>query len=196
MKIASRQHRFVSVVGSILLLALGAGSAEAAISATERATLLNLYTSTHGATWSVSTNWNGAAGSECSWYGVTCNGSGSSVTAINLPGNNLSGTLPADLANLTNLTYFFVNSNQLTGTLPSLAGLTSLSSFYANNNQLTGVHSRRWPALRASYHLLSQQQPADGPDPGAHRTHQARRAQPQQQQLTGSTPGLRRPSRR
>jgi hypothetical protein len=56
MKIASRQHRFISVVGSILLLALGAGNAEAAISATERATLLNLYTSTHGATWSVSTN--------------------------------------------------------------------------------------------------------------------------------------------
>jgi len=39
---------------------------------------------------------------------------------------------------LTNLQHFYVNSNQLTGTIPALTGLTSLSEFYVGKNQLSG----------------------------------------------------------
>ena len=51
------------------------------------------------------------------WEGVTTNGSGS-VTALDLPGNNLSGTLPAALGTLTNLTTLDLSGNRLSGTIP------------------------------------------------------------------------------
>jgi hypothetical protein len=102
------------------------GTAQAAIPASERTLLLSLYTSTGGATWTTHTNWNGAPGTECAWYGVTCDGAGAPVTEINLSGNNLTGSLPGNLNSLTNLSYFLVSNNQLTGSIPTLTGLSNL----------------------------------------------------------------------
>ena len=45
--------------------------ATAAIPASERAVLVDLYTSTQGQGWVSATNWNGAAGTECTWFGIT-----------------------------------------------------------------------------------------------------------------------------
>ena len=137
MKRAPWQHRIASVIISILL-ALGITSVQAAIPSSERAVLLNFYTSTNGATWTTSTNWNGAAGTECTWFGVGCNDAGTTVLGINLFNNNLTGALPSDLNSLTNLNQFDVMGNQLTGSIPSLTGLTNLQAFIAGENQLTG----------------------------------------------------------
>ena len=121
--------------------------AHAAIPASERAVLLALYASTNGAGWTNKTGWGGAAGTECSWYGVSCNANGSNVTSIGLfgnqsgttyTGNNLTGSLP-DISRLTALQTFYVNNNHLTGPLPSLSGLTALQQFGAWSNQLTGT---------------------------------------------------------
>ena len=137
MKRSPRQHRIPSLLVSILL-ALAASSVQAAnIPSSERTALLDLYTSTNGASWTTSTGWNGAVGTECSWFGVTCNAS-PSVTEINLNGNNLTGSLPSDLNNLTSLVTFDVTSNQLTGSIPALTGLSSLAGFFVTSNQLTG----------------------------------------------------------
>ena len=68
MKRASLQHRLISIVCSIPLLAVGVGSAEAAIPAAERTTLLNFYASTNGASWKISTNWNGASGAPVRYW--------------------------------------------------------------------------------------------------------------------------------
>ena len=57
---------------AILVLLNFSSLAYAGISASERAALLDLYASTHGASWIKNTNWNGAAGTECTWLGVTC----------------------------------------------------------------------------------------------------------------------------
>ena len=113
-------------------------AAHAAIPVAERTVLLNLYTSTGGPAWSTNTNWNGASGTECTWHGVTCNVGGTSVTGIDLHFNNLTGSLPGNLQNLTNLASFDVYSNHLTGSIPALTGLTNLSSFWVSSNQLTG----------------------------------------------------------
>jgi hypothetical protein len=115
-----------------------AAAAQAGIPASERTVLLDLFTSTGGATWTTRTNWNGAAGTECAWYGVTCNAGGTTVTGIDLNNNNLTGSLPGNLNSLTNLANFRVNNNQLTGPIPALTGLTNLFQFFANDNQLTG----------------------------------------------------------
>ena len=121
-----------------MLCVLGwASTAHAAIPASERAVLTNLYASTNGASWTNKTNWNGAVGTECNWYGVTCNLTGPNVTQIFMNSNNLVGTLPS-LGGLTALTVFSVNQNQLTGSIPPLSGLTALRIFYVRQNQLTG----------------------------------------------------------
>jgi len=123
---------------SALLLAAGALPALAAIPAAERDVLTALYTSTNGAGWTNHTNWNGAAGTECTWYGVTCDAGQTHVIAISLYNNNLAGALPATLNDLTQLQFFQAISNHLTGAIPSLAGLTALVNFAAADNQLTG----------------------------------------------------------
>ncbi len=99
--------------------------------------LTNLYASTNGASWTNATNWNGGVGTECTWFGVTCDGAQNNVVTITLFSNNLVGTLPA-LSGLPALQYFNVFGNQLTGSIPSLSGLTALQYFDVSTNQLTG----------------------------------------------------------
>jgi hypothetical protein len=134
---------------ALLALGLFAQQVLAAIPASERTVLVNLYAGTNGADWTASTNWNGAAGTECTWYGITCNAGGTNVTGIALPNNNLTGNLPA-IADLTNLTLFNVNHNQLTGSIPAIASLTQLVTFAVPDNQLTGPI----PALTGLTHLM------------------------------------------
>ncbi|MFT3790630.1 MAG: Ig-like domain repeat protein [Rudaea sp.] len=115
-----------------------AGVAQAAIPATERQVLLDLYTQTNGALWSIQTGWDGMQGTECTWFGITCDATNTHVTRIYLPLNQLSGTLPA-LSPLTELVVFDVDLNyQITGPIPSLSGLSKLVVFDVSGNQLTG----------------------------------------------------------
>src|SRR5690606_25659520 len=111
--------------------------AQAAIPASERDVLLSLYEATNGGDWTDSTGWNGAAGTECMWYGIACDETESHVTEVYLGMNGLTGSLPS-IAGLGQLTSFDVSFNDLQGELPSLAGLAELGYFYAFGNQLTG----------------------------------------------------------
>jgi Leucine-rich repeat (LRR) protein len=99
-------------------------SASAAIPASERAALIDLYNSTGGAGWTNGTNWNGAAGTECTWYGVTCDAGGTTVEGLSFDGNHMSGTLPSTLPDLTNLNALTLSRNydQLTGPIPATWG--------------------------------------------------------------------------
>ncbi len=108
-----------------------------AIPPSERTVLIDIYTSTNGSGWTDSSGWNGSAGTECGWYGVTCDLPGDHVIAIQLNGNNLAGSLP-DLSGLSDLQVFYATFNQLTGTIPPLAGLANLQEFGVGSNQLTG----------------------------------------------------------
>ncbi len=123
---------------ALSFLLLGAASAaQAAIPASERTVLTNLYDSTNGPSWTINTRWKGDVGSECTWYGVTCDGAQTHVIYIGLGNNHLVGILPS-LSGLPALNLFQVASNQLSGPIPSLSGLTALQFFYADNNQLSG----------------------------------------------------------
>jgi Divergent InlB B-repeat domain/IPTL-CTERM motif len=123
---------------AIVGIVVGAASvSHAVIPASERAALQALYTSTNGASWAVNTNWNGAVGTECTWFGVTCSSGDANVTRIDLSTNGLTGSLPA-IAALTALERFNVNGNLLTGSVPALVGLSALEFFEAKNMNLTG----------------------------------------------------------
>jgi uncharacterized protein (TIGR03437 family) len=122
------------------LLILLAGVANAAIPQSERDALIAFYNSTNGDSWTTKTNWKSAgifsaAGTECTWYGITC--TGGAVTGIILPTNSLTGSIPS-LTGLPNLQEFAVSSNQLTGIIPALTGLTNLQHFWVGSNKLTG----------------------------------------------------------
>ncbi|MDP4029149.1 MAG: hypothetical protein Q8P42_09315 [Gallionella sp.] len=95
------------------------------IPASERQVLLDLYASANGTGWTMNTGWGGAAGTECTWFGVTCDATLSHITEIQLRTNNLAGTLPS-ISGLAHIQVFRVLGNQLTGSFPSVSGLTSL----------------------------------------------------------------------
>ncbi len=153
-----------ALAGQCVLLTLlfigGVTTAWAVIPASERSVLTSLYGSTNGASWTNRTNWNGGVGTECTWFGVICDGGQGQVIRIDLPSNNLVGTLPSlngltalqsfwaygnqltgsipSLNGLPALTYFNVDANKLSGSIPSLSGLTALSIFGVGSNQLSG----------------------------------------------------------
>ena len=105
--------------------------------ATDRAALVALYNATDGANWLNNGNWlsNAPIGE---WHGVTTDSDGR-VTHLNLPNNQLTGEIPAELGNLTNLTHLDLPYNQLTGGIPAeLGSLTNLTHLDLPYNQLTG----------------------------------------------------------
>lgn len=130
-------------------LALFAMRAGAAVPQTERDALIALYESTSGQGWVDHTNWLGAPGSECTWFGVRCDESDAHVVEVSLYTNNLVGTLPPDLRKLTALRQLEVWQNSLHGTLPSeLSELSQLAILYVQDNQLTGTIPASYGALQ------------------------------------------------
>ncbi|WP_308993696.1 immunoglobulin domain-containing protein [Mariniflexile litorale] len=103
----------------------------------ERDALVAFYNATNGPNWTNNTNWNTAA-AVCDWYGVTV--SNGSVASIVLENNNLNGTIPASIDDLTNLNYLNLYVNNLTGIIPSSIGnLSNLTDLRLSRNQLTGT---------------------------------------------------------
>ena len=95
---------------------------------TDREVLEALYHATGGPDWINRTDWlSDAPLSE--WFGVVTDGSGR-VTRLTLPGNQLSGAIPPELAGLTQLQELDLWGNQLSGAIPKnlqqLSELTSL----------------------------------------------------------------------
>lgn len=100
--------------------------------------LVALYNSTGGPNWHTDTNW--LTGDPCAnaWYGVTCD-ENANIERILLDGNNLFGTLPAEIGDLTELELLDLSDNRLNGAVPAAMGnLVKLVGLYLNGNQLTG----------------------------------------------------------
>ena len=119
------RKRAVFVFAGFLLLTGGTARAQGPVAA-DRAALVTLYNATAGANWTNNTNWlSNEALSE--WHGVDTDATGR-VTELHLSGNELSGTIPAELGSLTNLQELYLNQNELSGPLPlTLSALSQLS---------------------------------------------------------------------
>jgi Leucine-rich repeat (LRR) protein len=132
-----------------LALAFLAPALDAAIPAAERAALIAFYNSTSGDAWRYRAGWktppldaDGFAmpGTEGNWFGVTT--ASDHVTTISFYlNNNLDGSIPAALGDLTDLQVFRVHWNgRLTGSIPAEMGsLTSLQTLDLWDDHLTGA---------------------------------------------------------
>lgn len=106
------------------------------INNTDSLALVALYNSTGGNSWTNKTGW--LTGPARTWHGITINEEGY-VTAIDLFSNNLSGSLPTALGNLSQLQSLYLYRNNLTGSIPSqLGNLQSLGVLSLGENRLSG----------------------------------------------------------
>jgi uncharacterized repeat protein (TIGR01451 family) len=134
-----RHSRFqASAIVVAVMAELAAVNASAAISTAEREALIALYNSTNGPSWRRGgSSWLGAPGTECTWYGVTCDGAGTTVTELSLGGNQLKGPIPSELGSLTGLQTLELAANSLGGSIPpDLGSLTNLRTLDLRLNGL------------------------------------------------------------
>jgi Leucine-rich repeat (LRR) protein/GH25 family lysozyme M1 (1,4-beta-N-acetylmuramidase) len=117
------------------------------IPAAEYDALVNLYNSSAGAQWADNGGWLDPAAKN--WDGVDIGGvqydpngnvvAQGHVYGLDLIENQLKGTIPSSLGNLTQLDYLDLSFNQLTGTIPSALGnLAQLQDLYLYGNRLSG----------------------------------------------------------
>ena len=143
------RRRSAPLLAAVALWAgLAADAAAQGNAAADRAALEALYDATGGPGWTDSTNWNTSAPIG-EWFGVTTDAAGR-VTWLELPGNGLTGPIPAALGDLALLRILTLRSrwdstsqqsvkNALTGSIPPALGrLANLWGLYLDENDLTG----------------------------------------------------------
>ena len=103
----------------------------------ERDALVALYESTGGDDWDINRGWL-SDGPLSAWHGVETNSDGQ-VVELYLFDNSLSGSLPPEIGNLTELRGLTLLLNSLSGSLPPEIGdLTELRQLWLQFNDLSG----------------------------------------------------------
>ena len=103
----------------------------------EREALVALYQAAGGEDWGEKEGWLSDAPIS-DWYGVETDASGR-VVALNLDFNSLSGTVPPEIGDLTELRELHLEYNSLSGTVPPEIGdLTELRQLHLYNNRFSG----------------------------------------------------------
>ena len=91
-----------------------------------------------------SLNWTAETAMD-TWDGITVAGFPPRVTRLDLVGKSLTGTIPEEMKDLSQLTKLVLRNNRLTGTIPpSLGHLTKLTTLWISSNQLTGPIPSEW----------------------------------------------------
>ena len=140
--------------GAVEVGAVSVGAATATITATDpgdlsasqsftvtvvpsdRDALAALYSATNGDDWANSANWMTDRPLD-QWFGVVV--SAGQVTRLDLWENNLSGTMPPELGNLSKLQYLELGFNRIEGEIPPEIGdLSELNYLSFGLNRLTG----------------------------------------------------------
>ena len=98
--------------------------------------LVAIYNNMNGENWTNQSNWLTDA-SVKDWWGITVENY--RVTEISLANNQLEGSIPTELSDLTNLIRLQLYGNRLKGSIPpEIGNLKNLVFLYLANNQLEG----------------------------------------------------------
>ena len=112
-----------------------------AVLSSDREGLVALYDATDGANWNDNYNWKTAAPIG-EWHGITewePTDRGDRVERLDLSDNQLNGSIPAELGNLSNLENLYLHDNWLGGSIPAeLGNLSNLWYLRLNGNYLSG----------------------------------------------------------
>ena len=104
----------------------------------DRLALMAIYNSTGGESWHNADGWLSEAPLE-SWFGVETDVDGR-VTGLDLSYNRLSGTLPPEIGDLTELRVLYLQYNRLSGTIPlEIGSLTQLRELLLYRNDFSGT---------------------------------------------------------
>ena len=105
--------------------------------------LIAFYNATGGENWTRKANWSTDPTTRPTedelndWYGVSVKAG--RVVKLDLSGNNLSGSLPVELGNLTQLEWLVLSDNSLQGNLlPELGNLAQLNELRLSGNSFSG----------------------------------------------------------
>ncbi|MEQ8685595.1 MAG: hypothetical protein RIE86_09885 [Imperialibacter sp.] len=100
--------------------------------------LVAFYNATGGANWTNNTGWLQEGVEAQDWYGVGV--SQNRVRSISLVGNNLSGSIPDEIGNLSVVQSLYLDNNNLSGVIPAEIGnLSELQTLQLSDNQLSGT---------------------------------------------------------
>jgi hypothetical protein len=118
-----------------------------------RYALATLYFSTMGVSWMEDWSWLSQYHA-CEWYGNSCDKNSTTIWGIQLPMNNLTGPIPAEISLLQDIRTIAMEGNQLSGDVPwvALGSLPSLSTLNLSNNTLTG----QWNEALVANNVLSK----------------------------------------
>ncbi|WKN32901.1 T9SS type A sorting domain-containing protein [Porifericola rhodea] len=122
------------------------GSSNSYSLTTDSLALVALYHATNGDNWTRNDNW--LTGPLDTWYGVTVSEWNNRVSLLSLYNNNLSGSIPSEIGELTSLSFLWMPENQLEGEMPiELAQLTNLGQLNLSYNKLEGLIPKELEAL-------------------------------------------------
>ncbi len=149
------------------LMILFAFAAEATIPTQEREALIAFYNSTMGPNWYSSYDWLGPVGTECWWSGVWCDVSQTTVVEIYMPENNVAGTIPPEIGDLTGLEFIYLPGNHgLGGPIPpEIGNLTNLEVVVITQNGIEGTLPPEITGLVSLRHLVLTNSQLSGPLP-------------------------------
>ena len=103
----------------------------------ERDALVALYEATRGRGWRDASRWL-SDDPVSEWYGIQTDANGK-VVQVNLVNNNLSGSLPPEIEDLTELTLLQLQFNNLSGSIPpEMGNLGNLEQLYLHGNAFAG----------------------------------------------------------
>uniref|UniRef100_A0A0E0K2E7 non-specific serine/threonine protein kinase n=1 Tax=Oryza punctata TaxID=4537 RepID=A0A0E0K2E7_ORYPU len=128
--------------GVLLLLFCGVGDVGCSTVPENTTDMVSLLSFKEGITndpSGVLSNWNTSI-HFCSWKGVWCSPKHPGrVTALNLAGQGLSGTIAASVGNLTSVRTVDLSSNNFSGQIPHLANLQKMQVLNLSFNTLDGI---------------------------------------------------------
>uniref|UniRef100_A0A2N9FDD8 non-specific serine/threonine protein kinase n=1 Tax=Fagus sylvatica TaxID=28930 RepID=A0A2N9FDD8_FAGSY len=128
----------ILLVSINLLCLLQPTTANAPTNETDRLALLKIKESIAHDPYMMLSSWNDST-HFCNWFGITCGRRHQRVTALDLQGYKLRGSISPYISNLTFLKFFNLQNNSFYGEIPHEVGhLYRLQGLYLNNNTLEG----------------------------------------------------------